>query len=238
MGVFSVISVMLTPVWWLLWLARTLLFNAVTHWLYWAVGAVALLSYYVPYAITALLPVQNLREKYDAEWALVTGGSSGIGKAVAERLAAQGVNVVIAALDDELLASTTQELRKKYSAREIRAVGVNMGRDGYLDDIIKATSDISVQLVFNNAGYITTGFFSNLELGRAMANYECNATAGVKITHHFVNRMLDEKKRGFVCFTSSPAGRIPNPSSALYGATKVGGIFPLFFGRGSIFEVY
>lgn len=40
-------------------------------------------------------------------------------------------------------------------------VPVNLGKDGYLPDIIKATSDIDVQLVFNNAGYLLTGFFHN-----------------------------------------------------------------------------
>ncbi len=39
---------------------------------------------------SALLPTQNLKTKYSAKWALVTGGSSGIGKAICLRLAAQG----------------------------------------------------------------------------------------------------------------------------------------------------
>lgn len=53
-----------------------------------------------------------------------------------------------------------------------------------------------------------------------MANYECNATAAIQLTHHFSNRMINEKLPGLIAFTSSPAGRIPNPSSSLYGATK------------------
>lgn len=53
---------------------------------------------------------------------------------------------------------------------------------------------------------ITTGFFANLPLARVLANYECNATAAVKITHHFANRMIDEKLSGLIAFTSSPAG--------------------------------
>lgn len=97
---------------------------------------------------------------------------------------------------------------------------LNNQTDGYVDAIREATKDIPVQLVFNNAGYMLTGFFANLPLARLLANYECNATAGVKITHHFANRMIDEKLRGLIAFTSSPAGRMPNPSASLYGATK------------------
>jgi len=213
MGLFSFL-------WSIVSLLLSVVFNAVTNYVFWLVGALAVLSYYVPFTITALLKPQNLKRKYKATWALVTGGSSGIGKAVAIRLLNQGLNVVIAALDDKLLKDTAAELKAAYPNLEIRAVGVNMGREGYMEDIIQATKDIPVQLVFNNAGYITTGFFANLALPRIMANYECNATAGVQITHHFANRMIDEGLRGLICFTSSPAGRIPNPSSSLYGATK------------------
>ena len=47
-----------------------------------------------------------------------------------------------------------------------------------------------------------------------------NATSAFKITHHFVNDMLDKRMPGLVTFTSSSAGFIPCPMSVLYGATK------------------
>jgi short-subunit dehydrogenase len=47
-----------------------------------------------------------------------------------------------------------------------------------------------------------------------------NATAPLKITHHFLNQMLDNKQRGAVFFTSSPAGLMPCPMSSIYGSTK------------------
>ncbi len=89
-----------------------------------------------------------------------------------------------------------------------------------MDEIIKATSDIQVTLVFNNAGFITVGPFSDVELGRSMANMHCNATCILPITHHFVKRMLDANVRGFVAFTSSSAGFVPNPLGVLYASTK------------------
>jgi hypothetical protein len=61
-----------------------------------------------------LLLQNNLKKRYGAEWALVTGASSGIGRAIVEKLASQGVNVVMAALDDELLATSHKELSKQY----------------------------------------------------------------------------------------------------------------------------
>ena len=49
-------------------------------------------------------------------------------------------------------------------------VPVNLGKDGYLPDIVAATSDVNVQLVFCNAGYLLTGFFHN----------RCSAAQGVR----------------------------------------------------------
>ncbi len=84
---------------------------AVTSFLAWPIGFLALVTYFVPFLVTKFLPSQDLKKKYNASWGLVTGGSSGIGKAISTRLAQQGINVIIAALDDDLLKNTTAELK-------------------------------------------------------------------------------------------------------------------------------
>lgn len=54
----------------------------------------------------------------------------------------------------------------------------------------EVTSDISVQCVFNNAGFIVTGFYESSPEGKQMANLECNATAAAKVCFSFfVNRV-------------------------------------------------
>lgn len=90
----------------------------------------------------------------------------------------------------------------------------------YMPDIIKATEDIDVQVIFNNAGYIVTAFFDHTTVDTQLANMECNATSCVKITHHFLQKMLQKKLKGCFVFTSSVSGYIPNPFAVMYGATK------------------
>jgi short-subunit dehydrogenase len=86
--------------------------------------------------------------------------------------------------------------------------------------IIEATKDIEVPIVFNNAGYIVTGFFDQSRLEAQLANMECNCTSCVKITHHFLRIMLEKKLKGCFVFTSSVSGYLPNPFAVMYGSTK------------------
>lgn len=162
----------------------------------------------------------NLKKKYDAEWAVVTGASSGIGKAIVEKLCKQEMNVVLVALQDKLLDETFAEIEKAHPNLKFRKVGCDLSQGDYMTPIIEGTKDLKVQLVFNNAGFITAGLFHKVPLGRSLGNYECNATSCLKITHHFVNRMIDEDLKGFIGFTSSSAGFVPNPLSSMYASTK------------------
>jgi hypothetical protein len=56
---------------------------------------------------------QDLKTKYGAEWALVTGSSSGIGRALTTKLAKQGINVVMVAIDDKLLTDVHAQMQKE-----------------------------------------------------------------------------------------------------------------------------
>jgi len=162
-------------------------------------------------------PVPDLKKRYNATWSLVTGGGSGIGKALAFKLARQGLNVVVVSLDDDFLKATIKQLKETFPDIKFRSVGVSFspGVD-YLKKIKESTEDIEIPIIFNNAGFLVTGFFDQAPLGKLLANVECNATAAVNITHHFVSKLVSAKKKGCVVFTSSVAGFIPTPFSGMY----------------------
>ena len=180
-------------------------------------GVLALGTYWAPKLLVRMLPRQNLKKKYDAKWALVTGGSTGIGRSIATELCEQGLNVCVCALRTTR-CERRSALREKYGATcEIRAVGCDLGdtSGAYVEKIGDALKDVDVQCVFNNAGFMLTGFFDKQPLSALNANHECNATSAMRLTHVFVTRMLEKKLRGCVVFTSSAAACQPTPFSAL-----------------------
>lgn len=193
-----------------------------------------LLGYLIPQIYMACFrrSVPNLKERYNAKWALVTGAGSGIGRSIAFKLASQGLNIVLVSLDDDFLKATTRELTQQYPTLTFRPVGVNFAPGvNYLDAIIKATSDLKnndkeddnnecIKIVFNNAGFMVTGFLDQSPLPKLLANMECNATAGVQISHYFVQQWVKEKRKGCIVFTSSVAAFIPTPFAAMYASTK------------------
>ena len=178
-------------------------------------------GYLVPQIYMCIRAVPNLKARYDAEWALVTGAGTGIGRAIAFALAKQGLNVVIVSLDDDALKMTMMDIRKAFPYHTFRSVGVTFspGVD-YMKAIAKATEDIHVPIVFNNAGFMVTGFLDQTVIGKLLANMECNATACLNIAHFFVQKLVAKKRKGCIVFTSSVAGFIPTPFAVMYASTK------------------
>ena len=64
----------------------------------------------------------DLKKKYNAEWALVTGTSSGIGLAMTRKLCKQSLNVVMVALDDDMLKKSVAAIKAEFPKCEIRQV--------------------------------------------------------------------------------------------------------------------
>lgn len=183
--------------------------------------AIWLLAYSIPQILMNLRPVPDLKKRYGAEWALVTGAGSGIGKSLAFKLASQGLNVVVVSLDDDALKQTMKDLKSAYPNLQFRSVPTAFapGVD-YMGKIKDATKDIHVPIIFNNAGFIVTGFLDQAPIGKILSNVECNATACVNVSHHFLQKLVSQKKKGCIVFTSSVAGYIPTPFAAMYASTK------------------
>src|SRR5260370_40199507 len=91
-------------------------------------------------------------------WALVTGASSGIGKELTRQLAANGLNVVIAARRIDLLKELGNGIAREVSV-QFRAVQVDLSEEASIDKIKDAIRDLGIGLLVSNAGAIKAGEF-------------------------------------------------------------------------------
>jgi short-subunit dehydrogenase len=99
--------------------------------------------------------MSNFVERF-GPWALVTGASSGIGEAFARRLAEIGTNLVLVARREDRLRKLAENLQSQHSV-STRVVPVDLSQDDFLTIIERATADLQVGLLVNNAGIATTG---------------------------------------------------------------------------------
>lgn len=170
--------------------------------------AVSLAIYLLPLAYLQFVArPQDLRAKYGDGWCVLTGGSTGIGRALARKLASQGIPIVLVALDDAFLPEAVAELARDFPDVAVRPVPVDLSAEPevYMKAVRDATDDVSVSMLMNNAGFLLMGFFHDRPVAAHVANAECNAMAAVRLTHHFYKRMADEHVKGCITFTSSAA---------------------------------
>ena len=81
-----------------------------------------------------MMMTHELRERY-GEWAVVTGTSSGIGFVFAQKLAAAGLNLVVAARRIDLLNDLRQQLTSEHGV-QVRCVQVDLSQDDCLSRLI------------------------------------------------------------------------------------------------------
>ena len=151
-------------------------------------------------------------------WALVTGASSGIGEAFARRLAEIGMSLVLVARREDRLRRLAEELQSKHSV-STRVVPVDLSRPDFLPTIERATNDLQVGLLVNNAGFANTGKFLDNDLASELALLHVNSRATLILAHHFGGSMR-KRGRGGMIFVASTVAFAGVPVWSTYAASK------------------
>jgi NAD(P)-dependent dehydrogenase (short-subunit alcohol dehydrogenase family) len=149
--------------------------------------------------------------------AVVTGGASGIGRALAARFAAEGMNVVIADVEQGALDTTAAEL----------------GVVGVLTDVTDAASVAAladatlerfggVHVVCNNAGVGGGGLIKDLTLKDWRWVIDVSLWGVIHGVHTFLPHLLGNADGGHIVNTASMAGLVAGPGIGPYNAAKYG----------------
>jgi short-subunit dehydrogenase len=159
-----------------------------------------------------------LKERY-GPWAVIAGGSEGIGEHLARKLGAAGINLVLVARKPEALAETAQKVRDE-SGVEVRTLQLDIARVDMLEAVREATDGLEVGLLVHNVGGgLSFGPFIETTLEAAMSPILANAVAITKLVHHFA-RPMAERGRGGVLLIGSMAGNAGSYFFAAYSAAK------------------
>lgn len=165
-------------------------------------------------------------------WAVVTGASSGIGEAFARKLAAKGLNLVLVARREDRLKRLADELGDTHGV-EIRIVPVDLAADDFLPVVERATHDLEIGLLVNNAGVLAAGRFLDHDLQDELNQLNLNTRAVLILAHYFGRRMR-ERRRGGVIFLASTVAFAGVPGMSAYAASKA---HALHFAEGFAREV-
>ncbi len=151
-------------------------------------------------------------------WALVVGGSEGVGAEFARQLAADGFKLVLTARKTGPLEELKAELEGK--GAEVRIVSADLSKPDVLDKVREATDDVEVGLLVYNAGANNTrGLIVELPREVPDSVIAINVHGQVDFSRHYGQKMV-ERGHGGIILTGSLGGYLGSPTLAAYCASK------------------
>jgi NAD(P)-dependent dehydrogenase (short-subunit alcohol dehydrogenase family) len=162
--------------------------------------------------------VKNFRDRV----AVVTGAASGIGLALAERFAAEGMKVVMADIEAGPLAAAAEGLQRKGAT--VRATRVDVSRPDEMDRLARETYDAfgAAHVLCNNAGVAVIGAVHEHTLADWQWVINVNLWGVIHGVRAFLPRMLAGGDEGHIVNTASMAGLTTAQFMSVYDVTKHG----------------
>jgi uncharacterized protein len=151
-------------------------------------------------------------------WALITGASSGIGREFARQIAASRINVVLIARRRALLEALGTELSRDFGVKH-RVVVADLSREGFIDGLADATSDLDIGLVISNAGGANPGRFTDKDREELAMTLRLSALAHAEIARHY-GRKLVKRGTGGLLFVGAMGADTGAPFMAHDGGAK------------------
>ncbi len=154
-------------------------------------------------------------------WAVIAGGSEGVGAEFARLVAESGINLVLIARKPSPLAATAAACR--HLGVEVRTVATDLVEAGSIDLIAEVTADLDVGLLIFNAGANTCSKeFLDGDLPAFQRVLDLNLGAMMALVAHF-GRPMRDRRRGGLLLVGSMAGYLGSVRHTVYGGVKAFG---------------
>lgn len=162
------------------------------------------------------MKAEQFKQKYGL-YALVAGGSDGLGFAFAEAIARRGLNLVLIARQKERLESAAARLKETYKI-DVIFIAADMADYENVKKLI-GTLKVPIGLLVYNAAFAPIGLFENMSEEHLALATAVNVKTPLLLSK-FLSAPMIERKRGGIVLMSSLAGSQGSPNLAAYAATK------------------
>ena len=154
--------------------------------------------------------------------ALVTGGAGGIGSATAERLLSDGVCVVLADIDEQLLTQTSQQLIERYGSDVVRQVVMDVTRE---DDVRAAFATTirefgGLDILVSNAGIASSATIENTSLELWNWNMDILSTGYFLVSREAFKLFKRQSRGGAIVFIASKNALAASAGASAYCTAK------------------
>ncbi|WP_307994524.1 SDR family oxidoreductase [uncultured Weissella sp.] len=150
--------------------------------------------------------------------ALVTGSTKGIGRAIAESLAQEGVNVIINGRSIETVDQVQRTLQLQYPDVSISAAPFDLSQEAEREALYHQFPEVDI--LVNNMAIFEEATFAELTLEEWRHYFEVNAIVGIALSKFYLPRLLQKDADGRIIFIASEAAVMPSPEMPHYSMTK------------------
>lgn len=154
------------------------------------------------------------------KYALVTGASKGIGKALAYELCKSGFSLLITARDRQELDTVKRELINSYKV-DVRVYAVDLSHPSGAEDLTQwvINEKVPVSVLVNNAGYGIWGKFHLTSKEAQLKMLQVNINSVLQITHNLLPH-LSEREKAYILNVASTTAYQSVPAMSVYAASK------------------
>jgi len=155
--------------------------------------------------------------------ALITGGTQGVGAAIALSLAKSGADLILHGLkNDDLAKKTIADCREHGVTAELLVCDLNQSIPILIEQIATRSLEIAphLDLLVNNAGVFIDKPFTEMNEATFDCTFHINVKVGYFLSQHFANRWIESGVAGRILFTGSINGLLSEPDHTAYDASK------------------
>ncbi|HYG03244.1 MAG TPA: SDR family oxidoreductase [Chryseosolibacter sp.] len=153
------------------------------------------------------------------QYALVTGGTSGIGYEIAKLLAKDGYNLVLVARSNERLLEASDEFQQL--GVDVHLIDKDLFDPAAAREVFQEVKakNITVDVLINNAAQGQKGAFHDVPLERHLELIQLNITSLITLTRLFLGEMVS-RNHGKILNLASVVSKTPAPEFSIYAASK------------------